>query len=77
MVTIFDKIKRKYKRKGEIKGEIKGKIEGIILILENRFQQVPEEILEKIKSITSLEVIDALFKKALNCMDLDEFFRDL
>ena len=89
MATIFEKMKKKYKvegkvegieegkKEGIIEGKIEGKKESIISLLENRFQSVPEEIQEKIRSQKSREVVEMLFTKAIKCENLNDFSREL
>ncbi len=45
----------------------------VIGALEERFQIVPVNIIDKVKSISRKEILDSLFKQALRCVDLAGF----
>lgn len=54
-------------------GKIESKIEDIILVLEDRFGQIPEGILTSLNVKTDLSVLRSLLLHASKCATLDEF----
>ncbi len=45
----------------------------VIGALEERFQIVPVNIIDKVKAIGREEILESLFKQALRCSDIDGF----
>ncbi len=45
----------------------------VIGALEERFQIVPVNIIDKVKAIGRKEILESLFKQALRCSDIDGF----
>ncbi len=45
----------------------------VIGVLEERFQIVPVNIIDKVKTIGREELLESLFKQALRCSDMDGF----
>ncbi len=54
-------------------GEIKNARGVIIEALEERFQIVPVDIIDKVKTISREEILDSLHKQAVRCRDMAGF----
>ena len=59
--------------KGEAKGEAKGKRESLLLFLEFRFKDVPQNVREALAAIGSADQLEALTRHALQVESLDDF----
>ena len=73
MVTTYEKagIKKGIK-KGMEKGMEKGKLVALMLLLENRFAKLPEDVRRKVERIHSSQRIDELLLAVLNAKSLSE-----
>lgn len=60
------------KAEGITEGIEKGRIESLITILKTRFDNVPEEIIQKIQSIRDIKRLDELLKQAIQIKQLDQ-----
>lgn len=60
------------REQGEAKGEIRAIREGIIKLLQIKFDNVPESIIQKVNRIRSLSRLNSLFEKAATIETLDE-----
>ena len=81
MVTTYEKagIKKGIKKglekgleKGLKKGLEKGKLVALMLLLENRFAKLPEDVRRKVERIHSSQRIDELLLAVLNAKSLSE-----
>ena len=62
------------KAKGLAEGEARGKVKDLLLLLSYRFSPLEVAILEpQIRSVTSLEKLEALFVLALSAASFEEF----
>ena len=77
MGTIAQQWFNEGKIKGEIEGEIKGEINAsqkvIIEILDIRFHTVPSFLIDKVKMISDLQILESLRKKALTVNSVAQF----
>jgi len=78
-VTELERMERSEKR-GEARGKQRGilhaKREDILRILGIRFDAVPEPVVKKVKSIRSLNRLDALLEKAITAKSISEMEMD-
>mgnify|MGYP000232194211 CR=1 FL=1 len=70
---IEERVEKTRKPHWEQQGEVKATQNHIIATLTERFDVVGSALSEKIKSITSLDTLDALFRKSHRVNSLDEF----
>ena len=59
-------------RRGEKRGELRAKRENLLRVMRFRFDAIPESVEKKVKSIRSINRLDALFEKALSAKNISE-----
>ncbi|MDE0301538.1 MAG: Rpn family recombination-promoting nuclease/putative transposase [Candidatus Poribacteria bacterium] len=59
-------------KRGEIRGEKRAKQEAVVKLLQSRFTEVPQSVVNQITAIGSASRLDVLFEKALTAHTLDE-----
>lgn len=64
---------KKAREEATRRATIKTKKESIIDVLSERFDFVPEKIIEGINNIESLTILNQLFKRSIKTSSLDEF----
>lgn len=69
MVTTYEKAGIK---KGIKKGMEKGKLVALMLLLENRFAKLPDDVRRKVERIESSQRIEELLVAVLNAKSLSE-----
>ncbi len=81
MGTIADMFRKEGLEQGVIlgrqEGEQKGRQEMLIKSLALKYDVIKPHIIDKIKSIQSLEILDQLFDLTYKCSTLDEFTKYL
>lgn len=60
-------------RNAELKGELKALREALLKRLNRKFGSVPTDLLDQLAKIDSIERLDLLIDKALQCQSLEEF----
>ena len=60
-------------QRGEQRGELKTVRQLLLVTLQDRFDLLPQFIINDIKSIESPETLNELFRKTLRCESLDQF----
>jgi predicted transposase/invertase (TIGR01784 family) len=82
MSTLAEMWKAEGKAEGEAIGVAKGKAEGVaegeargkvLAILEVRFNRIPKEIEDSVRSMTDLIALESLVEQAKACQSLEEF----
>jgi flagellar biosynthesis/type III secretory pathway protein FliH len=74
MSTILEQLKAEGIAEGEARGKAEGMAKGKVLaILEVRFNKVPQEIEDTIRSMTDRIALESLAEHAKSCKSLDEF----
>ncbi|MDR2705088.1 MAG: Rpn family recombination-promoting nuclease/putative transposase [Planctomycetaceae bacterium] len=58
-------------------GELKGLVKGILYLLNDKFGQVPQDIVDSLNQRTDEIALKSLLIHAANCSSLDEFVADL
>ena len=76
MSTLAEEWRREGEERGVFLGEVKATQSHILENLTERFDVVESGLTDRIKSIQSLEILNALFRKTNRVNSLDEF-RDL
>lgn len=61
-----------YEKAGIEKGIERGKIEALLLILEQRFTKVPDDVRRKVQRLNSNKRIDELLRAVLNAKSLGD-----
>lgn len=64
---------KKAAKEAAIKATVKAKRESIIEVLIERFEFVPENIIEELNNIKSLSTLNQLFTRSIKVVSLDEF----
>ncbi len=77
MTSLADRFLAEGEAKGEAIGIAKGKIEFLLTNLKIRFGELPEEIVESIRSYTDSIALQSLFEYSLRCQSLEEFKKEL
>ncbi len=54
-------------------GMLKGARENLMIVLDERFKNVPGDIIDRVKSIGGRELLRDLFRHALRCKDMEDF----
>jgi predicted transposase/invertase (TIGR01784 family) len=65
------------KAEGKAEGKVEGKAEGILDILNDKFEQVPQHIVDSLNRQTDAAVLKLLLLHASKCASLDEFAANL
>lgn len=65
-------IAEKYRNEGKKEGEKKGKIEALGNFLQSRFSMDSGEIMDKIRSINNLALLDSLLSNIFRANSIDE-----
>jgi hypothetical protein len=65
-------------KRGKLEGKIEGKIEDILRALGRRFSKtVAPDLVEQIKSVKDIDVLDRLFDAAVTAASLDDFRNEM
>jgi hypothetical protein len=82
---IMNTLAEEWQKEGELRGELRGIIIGeqkselktvrqlLLVTLQDRFDLLPQFVINDIKSIESPETLNELFRKTLRCESLDQF----
>ena len=85
MNTLAEEWQKEWQKEGELRGELRGIIIGeqkgelktvrqlLLVTLQDRFDLLPQFVINDIKSIESPETLNELFRKTLRCESLDQF----
>jgi hypothetical protein len=60
-------------QRGEVRGELKTVRQLLLITLQDRFDLLPQFVINDIKSIESPETLNELFRKTLRCESLEQF----
>lgn len=60
---------------GRVEGKAEGKAESVIVVLESRFEKIPDSLKKKLLSTQQPGQLEKLLKAAAICQDLREFQR--
>jgi len=71
--TTADILRKEGEQRGEQRGEFKKSREMLLRSLNNRFGTINRDIIERIKSIQSVEILDGLFDLSFRVESLEEF----
>ena len=75
--TFFDKLKREGREQGREQGRIQGKQETLSRLIQIRFGELPQKVVDKVRTIGSEEELSILFDKAITASSLDELGLEL
>jgi flagellar biosynthesis/type III secretory pathway protein FliH len=62
---------------GEVRGELKSRVDDILDILNDKFEQIPQHIVDSLNQQTDAVALKSLVRRAAKCTSLDEFAADL
>ena len=60
-------------QRGERKGEIKTIRQLLLITLQNKFDLLPQYLIDDVKTIESPETLNELFRRTLQCESLEQF----
>ena len=70
---LYEEWVKEERKEATMKATINAKRENIIEVLIERFEFVPENIIEELNNIESLSILNQLFTKSIKVASLDEF----
>jgi hypothetical protein len=65
------------KAEGIVEGELKSRVDDILDILNDKFEQVPQHIVDSLNQQTDAVALKSLVRRAAKCTSLDEFAANL
>jgi len=73
IMTLEQQFRQEGRQEGHQEGQIFSKQQAVIEVLETRFEQVPEGLIEAIENINDLPRLTQLLASAARCTDLEAF----
>ena len=65
--------KREGKREGKLEGKLEHARKVVIMLAQDKFDFLNQTLINDLKSIESLEILDRLFVKTLSCESMADF----
>jgi flagellar biosynthesis/type III secretory pathway protein FliH len=59
------------KREGIVEGIVEGKRDALLLLLRHKFGDIPNNVMDRVARINSLEELDAIISKAFDAESLE------
>ncbi len=73
MLDVFELAREKGEKEGVEKGRRESLQEVVIDTIFELFGNLPSDMIDKIKSISHLEILKGINRKALKCKDIEQF----
>lgn len=70
--TIAEYFIQEGEERGEKRGELRAKRETVLKLLQLRFESIPPSVVKKIKSVRSVDRLNALFDQAATAESISE-----
>ena len=72
-MTLAEKLRAEGERRGERRGKVEKAQDVLIILAQDKFDILSKSVIQNIKSIETLEILDGLFMKTLSCENLEDF----